>query len=172
MEAPVPASALIHSATLVSAGIFLLGRFLPLLQLYPSLLAIIVGIGGITSIYGALIACYQTDVKKILAYSTISHCGILLVLLCCAPQFIFLLYFAAHGLFKALSFVFVGRLLQHTFARQDMRTFGGLNKQQTSIMMLLGGGVYALGGAPFFFGFLNKTLYLQYLFALPYGYAM
>ena len=79
MEAPVPASSLIHSATLVSAGIYLLLRFNILIQ-YTDLCGVVVTIGSITAAYGAITSAAQTDVKKLLAYSTMSHCGFLFIL--------------------------------------------------------------------------------------------
>ena len=79
MEAPVPASALIHSATLVSAGIYLVLRFKPILILSPYALYLISTVGALTALLGAVASAYQTDTKRILAYSTISHCGFLMV---------------------------------------------------------------------------------------------
>jgi len=83
MEAPVPASALIHSATLVSAGIYIFLRFSPLFESNLRFILAIKLVGVITAFYGGFVAMYQTDVKKILAYSTISHCGFLMVLYAC-----------------------------------------------------------------------------------------
>mgnify|MGYP001810278757 CR=1 FL=1 len=80
MEAPVPASALIHSATLVSAGIFLLLRFSAVFELSTYAYYIVPFLGSITALYGGLVAMFQSDVKRILAYSTISHCGFLMVI--------------------------------------------------------------------------------------------
>lgn len=79
MEAPVPASALIHSATLVSAGLFLLLRFNVLFELSNYIIFVIILVSAVTSLYGGLVAMFQSDVKRILAYSTISHCGFLIV---------------------------------------------------------------------------------------------
>jgi NADH:ubiquinone oxidoreductase subunit 5 (subunit L)/multisubunit Na+/H+ antiporter MnhA subunit len=79
MEAPVPASALIHSATLVSAGLFLLLRFSPIFELSNYIIFVIGFMGALTGLYGGLTAMFQSDIKRILAYSTISHCGFLMV---------------------------------------------------------------------------------------------
>ena len=113
MEAPVPASALIHSATLVSAGIYLLLRFNSLFLLCPNITYIIGILSSFTAFYGAIIAAFQTDVKKILAYSTISHCGILIFSTLMQLPYITLFYLFAHGFFKSINFICVGNFIQY-----------------------------------------------------------
>lgn len=99
MEAPVPASALIHSATLVSAGIYLLLRFKAIIILSLPASTILPIIGGITAAYGAVTSAFQTDVKRLLAYSTISHCGFLVLsAILCDTEFT-ILYLYVHGFF-------------------------------------------------------------------------
>jgi len=133
MEAPAPASALIHSATLVSAGIFLLLRLSPVWS-QSSLPIFIPGVnilikdliivwGSITAAYGGLVAAKQTDLKKILAYSTISHCGYMMVLVGCGDLNKVIFYFYVHGLFKALLFLATGNIMRH-FQSQDFRKMG------------------------------------------------
>jgi len=124
MEAPVPASALIHSATLVSAGIYLILRLSFLFELSWFSYHIILIFGSITALYGSVCAGYQSDVKRILAYSTISHCGFLMVTIVShIPQFtIFYLY--VHGFFKATVFLCAGNLIRISKNYQDFRRMG------------------------------------------------
>lgn len=124
MEAPVPASALIHSATLVSAGIFLLLRFSPFFELsYYSLIVISV-IGSTTAFYGGLSSMLQSDTKKILAYSTISHCGFLMVVYTTGVLEYVLIYLYIHGFFKAAVFMCAGNVNRLSKNNQDFRKMG------------------------------------------------
>ena len=128
MEAPVPASALIHSATLVSAGVYLLLRFSPLFELSTYAFYIIPVIGSITAMVGGVSAAYQSDIKKILAYSTISHCGFLMVSFVTSYYEYTLLYLYVHGFFKAAVFLCVGNIIRFSKNYQDFRKMGGLYK--------------------------------------------
>lgn len=156
MEAPVPASALIHSATLVSAGLFLLIRFYPLFELTNYIIYLIVLISALTSFYGGLAAMFQSDTKRILAYSTISHCGFLIVSFFFFSSEITLFYLYVHGFFKAGVFLCVGNLIRFNSNYQDFRRMGGLYKYlpSDSTFMLLG--LFNLGGLPFSLGFYMK----------------
>ena len=120
MEAPVPASALIHSATLVSAGVFLLLRFYNIIEIHQS---IILTLGCVTAAYGGVVAAAQTDVKKLLAYSTMSHCGFLFILVSCGDCYITIVYLFLHGLFKASTFFCVGSFVRF-YGTQDTRLMG------------------------------------------------
>lgn len=160
MEAPVPASALIHSATLVSAGLYLSFRFSTWLRLWFLEISVI---SSFTAVYGALSAASQTDLKKILAYSTISHCGYLFFSIFFGNQFIFVLYLYLHGFFKAFAFVLVGFILQNNSIYQDSRnltdkTFGVSFEVYSLPIILLN-----LGGIPFTFGFFSKSYLLSIL---------
>ena len=126
MEAPVPASALIHSATLVSAGIFILVRLQHVIELsgFASSLALVVG--SVTAFVGGFSALFQTDLKRVLAYSTISHCGFLFVLASIGALEHTLFYLYVHGFFKASSFLCVGSILRYSHGYQDIRRLGGL----------------------------------------------
>jgi NADH-quinone oxidoreductase subunit L len=126
MEAPVPASALIHSATLVSAGIYLLLRFTNLFELSYFSYHFISIIGSITAFYGGFTAMFQSDVKRVLAYSTISHCGFLMVIYTTGVLEYVLLYLYIHGFFKAAVFLSVGNVIRFTRNIQDFRRMGGL----------------------------------------------
>jgi NADH:ubiquinone oxidoreductase subunit 5 (subunit L)/multisubunit Na+/H+ antiporter MnhA subunit len=99
MEAPVPASALIHSATLVSAGIYLLLRFTPLFELSKYSLSIVAIVGSLTAFYGGFTSMFQSDAKRVLAYSTISHCGFLMVIYATGVVEYTILYLYVHGFF-------------------------------------------------------------------------
>jgi NADH-quinone oxidoreductase subunit L len=124
MEAPVPASALIHSATLVSAGVFLLLRFSPLFEISTYAFYIIPFIGSFTAFFGGICACYQSDIKRILAYSTISHCGFLMVsYLLFIPEYT-ILYLYIHGFFKAAVFLCAGNIIRFSRNYQDFKRMG------------------------------------------------
>lgn len=103
MEAPVPASSLIHSATLVSAGIYLILKFQTLFIISQTL-DIVFFIGSLTAAYGGVVAASQTDMKKLLAYSTISHCGFIMCSICLDNFLVTIIYLFLHGLFKASTF--------------------------------------------------------------------
>lgn len=120
MEAPVPASALIHSATLVSAGVFLLLRFYNLIEVHQLL---ILTLGCLTAAYGGVVAAAQTDVKKLLAYSTMSHCGFLFILVSFGDCYITIVYLFLHGIFKASTFFCVGSFVRF-YGTQDTRLMG------------------------------------------------
>ena len=158
MEAPVPASALIHSATLVSAGIFLILRLYPLFE-NSTIFYIITPIVGIsTALYGGLVAFYQNDLKRILAYSTISHCGFLMFLTTLGSFEFIILYLYVHGFFKAIAFLCVGNIIRFSKNYQDIRRMGQFWKYlpyEFSIILL---SLMNLSGLPFFFGFYIKHL--------------
>lgn len=156
MEAPVPASALIHSATLVSAGLFLLLRFNTLFELTNYVIFVIAIISALTSLYGGLGAMFQSDVKRILAYSTISHCGFLIVSFFFFSTEITLFYLYVHGFFKAGVFLCVGNVIRFSNNVQDFRRMGGFFKYLPSDCFFIGVGLFNLGGLPFSIGFYMK----------------
>jgi NADH:ubiquinone oxidoreductase subunit 5 (subunit L)/multisubunit Na+/H+ antiporter MnhA subunit len=160
MEAPVPASALIHSATLVSAGVFLLLRLTPLFELSHYAYVVIPVVGSFTAFFGGLCAAYQSDIKRILAYSTISHCGFLMVCFSTyVPEFT-ILYLYIHGFFKASVFLCAGNIIRFSRNYQDFRRMGGFWKYLpfecfASFICLIN-----LSGLPFTIGFYIKHLIL------------
>lgn len=171
MEAPVPASSLIHSATLVSAGVYLVLRFNFIFDATQYSKLIIPIVGSVTAAYGGVCAVAQSDVKKTLAYSTISHCGFLMVLCATEMNEFTILYLYVHGFFKAGVFMCVGNLLRITRGYQDNRRMGGLLKFLPFEYYCLVVGVFNLAGLPFTFGFfikhlllisLNSNIYLYY----------
>ena len=157
MEAPIPASALIHSATLVSAGIYLLLRLNFLIQNYYILLLILV-IGSITAFYGAIVSAAQTDVKKLLAYSTISHCGFLFITIGINNIYLTITYLYLHGFFKALTFFCVGNLVKVARGYQDTRKMGQffLVLPVESILLVIC--AFNLGALPLTVGYFYKSL--------------
>jgi len=158
MEAPVPASALIHSATLVSAGIFILLRFSIIFELSNIAFSIIGVIGSITAFYGGLTSMYQSDTKKILAYSTISHCGFLMVIYTTGIIEYVLLYLYVHGFFKAVIFMSVGNINRYSRNNQDFKKMGNYYKYLPFDCLICFIGLINLSGLPFTLGFYIKHL--------------
>jgi len=161
MEAPLPASALIHSATLVSAGIYLLLRFNCLI-LFNSFEFYIILLGAITAAYGGIVAATQTDVKRLLAYSTISHCGFLFVCVGLQAYNLVIIYLYLHGIFKAASFFCVGSFIR-VAQSQDMRYMGSLSRYLPVDTLFLIFCSLNLGGFPLTLGYLYKSLFLSTL---------
>jgi NADH:ubiquinone oxidoreductase subunit 5 (subunit L)/multisubunit Na+/H+ antiporter MnhA subunit len=126
MEAPAPASALIHSATLVSAGVFLVLRLAPLFEVSLYAYYALALIGSFTALFGGCCAIYQSDIKKILAYSTISHCGFLMVTCVTRMPELTIFYLYVHGFFKASAFLCLGNIIRFSTNYQDFKKMGGL----------------------------------------------
>lgn len=167
MEAPIPASALIHSATLVSAGVYLLLRF----QLYiiiAELQYFVLLLGAFTAFYGAVVSAAQTDAKKLLAYSTISHCGFLFVTVSLQSLDLSLLYLYLHGFFKALTFFCVGNIIKLSRGYQDTRMMGQFSQllPVESVVFLFC--AVNLGGLPFTVGFFYKHVFQLLLLSNMY----
>jgi len=160
MEAPVPASSLIHSATLVSAGVYLILRFNFIFDATQYSKLIIPVIGSLTAAYGGVCAAAQSDIKKTLAYSTISHCGFLMVLCSTEMNEFTILYLYVHGFFKAGVFMCVGNVLRITRGYQDTRRMGCLLKHLPFEYFCATVGLLNLAGLPFTFGFFIKHLLL------------
>ena len=156
MEAPVPASALIHSATLVSAGIYLILRFYPVFELTPGIRVYIMFVGAFTSFFGGICSIFQTDVKRLLAYSTISHCGVLMFLTFFKDPDMVIIYLYVHGFFKAIMFMCMGHVIRFANNYQDMRRMGGFYKYLPFEAMLSFIGLVNLGGISFSWGFYMK----------------
>lgn len=161
MEAPVPASSLIHSATLVSAGIFILSKFntLFLVMGWSPTLALI---GSITAAYGGVVSAAQTDLKKLLAYSTMSHCGFLWVLACSGDFYITIFYLFLHGLFKASSFYCAGSFIRN-YGSQDSRLMGNSHtfmRLDTVLFLICSAN---LAGLPFTIGYYFKSFFFKFM---------
>lgn len=167
MEAPVPASSLIHSATLVSAGIYLLLKF-QLIFIITGFMPILFLVGSITAAYGGIVAASQTDMKKLLAYSTVSHCGFIVASIGLNNFLITIVYLYLHGLLKAVTFFCAGSLIKFNNT-QDMRYMGGNKSQSLNTIVLIISAIN-LGGLPFTYGYLYKELLLNYLVIHTYGF--
>ena len=159
MEAPVPASALIHSATLVSAGIFLICKF-NALYIYFDHHQILSFIGALTAAYGGVVASAQTDMKKLLAYSTMSHSGFLWILAVNGYMEVTIIYLFLHGLFKAATFYSVGSFIKF-YGTQDTRLMGsgGTYLLGDSVMLILSS--MNLAGLPLSIGVNYKTFFFK-----------
>lgn len=164
MEAPVPASSLIHSATLVSAGIYLLLKFQVIFSI-TGLFKFIFLLGSFTACYGGIIAASQSDMKKLLAYSTISHCGFIVASISLNNFLVTVVYLYLHGLFKALTFFCAGSIIKFN-GTQDTRLMG-MNKNQLINIITLTVASINLGGLPFTFGYLYKYLFINFLIINP-----
>lgn len=165
MEGPTPVSALIHAATMVAAGVYLVGRCFPLFA--PEVLLIIAYIGAITLFISATIALVQTDIKKILAYSTCSQLGFMMLALGVGGWVAGLLHLITHAFFKALLFLCSGSVIFGCHHEQDIRKMGGLWRKMpiTAFTMLVG--VLAISGAPLLSGWYSKDQILAG--AMGYG---
>ncbi|WP_165232248.1 NADH-quinone oxidoreductase subunit L [Aquisphaera insulae] len=157
MAGPTPVSALIHAATMVAAGVYLVGRFFPLFT--PAALLVIAYTGGITLLIAATIAVVQTDYKKVLAYSTVSQLGFMMLALGVGGRAAGLFHLITHAFFKALLFLGAGSVY-HSVHTYDMPALGGLYRKMpiTALTMLVG--TLAICGVPFFSGFYSKDAIL------------
>jgi NADH-quinone oxidoreductase subunit L len=155
MEGPTPVSALIHAATMVAAGVYLVARSLPLFSYAPQTLEIVAWIGGLTALYSATMALAQTDIKRILAYSTISQLGYMMLGAGVGSSVAAIFHLSNHAFFKALLFLGAGSVI-HAVHSNDLHDMGGLwkNMKTTTITFLAGG--LALAGLPPFSGFFSK----------------
>ena len=156
MEGPTPVSALIHAATMVTAGIFLVARCSPLFELSPSVLSFITIIGASTAFFAATVALVQNDIKRIVAYSTCSQLGFMFVALGSGAYQIAIFHLFTHAFFKALLFLGSGSVIHAVSDEQDIRKMGGLWRliPITWIVMLIG--TLGLTGAPLMSGYYSK----------------
>ena len=161
MEGPTPISALIHAATMVTAGIFMVSRMSPLFELSDVALSFILIIGSITALFMGFLGIVQTDIKRVVAYSTLSQLGYMTVALGVSAYPIAIFHLMTHAFFKALLFLAAGSVILGMHHEQDMRKMGGLWKYMpiTCLMMLLGN--LALIGTPFFSGFYSKDSIIE-----------
>jgi proton-translocating NADH-quinone oxidoreductase chain L len=170
MEGPTPVSALIHAATMVTAGVYLLARCAPLFAASPAAQITVAWIGGITALLAAFIALAQTDLKRILAYSTVSQLGFMFMALGTAgaidPAFAVgaaMFHLFTHAFFKALLFLSAGSVMHAMGGVIDVRRFGGLRKIMPTTHLCFLCGAAALAGFPLLSGFWSKDLILESL---------
>src|SRR6476620_10140654 len=156
MEGPTPVSALIHAATMVAAGVFLVARVYPIFSLgaidgVTTSLTVVVWVGVITALMAALIAIAQADIKRILAYSTVSQLGLMMVSLGVGGVAAGIMHLIAHGFFKALLFLGAGSVIHGSHHEQDIRKMGGLRGVMPVTFLTYAIGMMALSGVPLFF---------------------
>ncbi|GMV46204.1 MAG: NADH-quinone oxidoreductase subunit L [Pseudomonadota bacterium] len=156
MEGPTPISALIHAATMVTAGIFMVARMSPLFELSDTALAVVLVLGAVTALFMGLLGIVQNDIKRVIAYSTISQLGYMTVALGVSAYSVAVFHLMTHAFFKALLFLGAGSVIIGMHHDQDIRNMGGLRKYMplTWITTLLGS--LALVGTPLFAGFYSK----------------
>lgn len=156
MEGPTPISALIHAATMVTAGIFMVARFSPLFELSDVALSFIIIIGAIGALFLGILGIIQNDIKRVVAYSTLSQLGYMTVALGASAYSVAIFHLMTHAFFKALLFLGAGSVIIGMHHDQDIRNMGGLRKYMpiTWITFLIG--TLALVGTPFFSGFYSK----------------
>jgi len=161
MEGPTPISALIHAATIVTAGIFMVSRMSPLFELSDTALSFVLVIGAITTLFMALIAIVQTDIKRVVAYSTLSQLGYMTMALGASAYSVAIFHLMTHAFFKAVLFLGAGSVIIAMHHEQDMRKMGGLRKYLpiTYATMLIG--AIANAGLPPFAGFFSKDSIIE-----------
>ena len=161
MEGPTPISALIHAATMVTAGIFMVARMSPLFEMSESALTVVMVVGGITAFFMALLGLVQHDIKRVVAYSTLSQLGYMTAALGASAYSAAIFHLATHAFFKALLFLGAGSVIVALHHQQDMRQMGGLRRRMpiTHATMLIG--TLALCGIPPLAGFFSKDAIIE-----------
>ncbi|WP_448098000.1 NADH-quinone oxidoreductase subunit L [Luteibacter yeojuensis] len=161
MEGPTPISALIHAATMVTAGIFMVARMSPLFELTDAALSFILVIGSTTALFTGLIGIVQNDIKRVIAYSTLSQLGYMTVALGVSAYSGAVFHLMTHAFFKALLFLGAGSVIIGMHHEQDMRYMGGLRKYMPVTWITMWIGSLALAGTPFFSGFYSKDAIIE-----------
>ncbi len=174
MEGPTPVSALIHAATMVTAGVYLIARFAPLYGLVPSVQEMVALIGALTMLVGAILGVAQWDIKRILAYSTMSQIGYMLLGVGVGAYQAGVLHFFTHAFFKAQLFLGAGLIIHALGDEQDVRKMGGLRQRMPFAFVAMLTGTLAIIGFPFFSGFYSKdaVIYGALEHGHPYLYAV
>jgi len=161
MEGPTPISALIHAATMVTAGIFMVARMSPLFEMSQTALAFVLFIGATTAFFTGLIGIVQNDIKRVIAYSTLSQLGYMTVALGVSAYSAAVFHLMTHAFFKALLFLGAGSVIIALHHEQDMRRMGGLRKYMPITFVTMWIGTLALVGTPFFSGFYSKDTIIE-----------
>jgi NADH-quinone oxidoreductase subunit L len=156
MEGPTPISALIHAATMVTAGVFMVARFAPLYNLSPTAMAVVAVVGGVTAIFAATIALTQNDIKRVVAYSTVSQLGYMIMACGLGAYTAGMFHLLTHGAFKALLFLGCGSIIIALHHEQDIRRMGGLKEKLPITYWTFLIGSLCLAGFPFTSGFFSK----------------
>ncbi|WP_439594734.1 NADH-quinone oxidoreductase subunit L [Falsiroseomonas sp.] len=169
MEGPTPVSALIHAATMVTAGVFLMCRMSPVLEYAPTVLTIITIVGATTAIFAATIGCVQNDIKRIIAYSTCSQLGYMFFAVGVGAYQAAMFHLFTHAFFKALLFLGAGSVIHAMSDEQDIRRMGGIWKKIPLTYAMMWIGSLALAGVPYFAGYYSKDMVLEVAYAAHSG---
>jgi NADH-ubiquinone oxidoreductase chain 5 len=164
MEGPTPVSALIHAATMVTAGVFLIIRSSPLLESSPFTLTLITIVGALTALFGASVSLVQNDIKKVIAYSTCSQLGYMVMICGISCYSVSLFHLVNHAFFKGLLFLSSGSVIHALSDEQDLRKMGALIKYLpfTYVMFLIGS--LSIIGFPYLSGYYSKDLLMELLY--------
>jgi NADH-quinone oxidoreductase subunit L len=169
MEGPTPVSALIHAATMVTAGVYMVVRSHVLFDRSPFALSVVAIIGAATCLFAATVGMVQTDIKRVLAYSTISQLGYMFLACGVAAYSAAIFHLVTHAFFKGLLFLAAGSVIHGLGGQQDMRAMGGLRKHVPITFLTMSCGVFAISGIPPFSGFFSKDEILYQAFLSPAG---
>ena len=165
MEGPTPVSALIHAATMVTAGVFMVARLSPLYELTPFAKEVIVFVGAATAFFAATVAMTQNDIKRVIAYSTCSQLGYMFFAAGCGAYAAAIFHLFTHAFFKALLFLSAGSVIHAMSGEQDMHKMGGIAKHIPITHAMVWIGSLALAGIPIFAGYYSKDLIIETAFA-------
>ena len=164
MEGPTPVSALIHAATMVTAGVYVIARSAPIFEMAPAASGFVAAVGALTALWAATIAIGQNDIKRVLAYSTISQLGYMFLAVGATAYVAGVFHLMTHAFFKALLFLAAGSVIHAMDGRQDMEEMGGLRKAMPVTFVTMGVGVVAIAGFPPLAGFWSKDEILSVVF--------
>ncbi|WBV42061.1 NADH-quinone oxidoreductase subunit L [Pseudoroseomonas cervicalis] len=165
MEGPTPVSALIHAATMVTVGVFLMARMSPLVEYAPNVLGFVTFIGATTAIFAASVGMVQNDIKRVIAYSTCSQLGYMFFAVGVGAYQAAVFHLFTHAFFKALLFLGAGSVIHAMSDEQDIRRMGGIWKKIPLTYAMFWIGSLALAGVPFFAGYYSKDMILEAAFA-------
>jgi len=165
MEGPTPVSALIHAATMVTAGVFMVARLSPLFELAPNAQAVVMFFGATTAFFAATVGLVQNDIKRIVAYSTCSQLGYMFVAMGAGAYSVGMFHLFTHAFFKALLFLGSGSVIYAMHHEQDIRMMGGLWRKIPYTFTVMSIGTLALTGFPFFAGYFSKDAIIESAYA-------
>ncbi len=172
MEGPTPVSALIHAATMVTAGVFLVARMSPVFEYAPTALAVVTVVGASTALFAATIGCVQNDIKRIIAYSTCSQLGYMFFAAGVGAYQGAVFHLFTHAFFKALLFLGAGSVIHAMSNEQDIRKMGGIWRKIPMTYAVMWIGSLALAGVPYFAGYYSKDFVLEAAYAAGTGVGM
>jgi NADH-quinone oxidoreductase subunit L len=169
MEGPTPVSALIHAATMVTAGVFLMARMSPVMEYAPFALAVVTVVGAATAFFAATVGCVQNDIKRVIAYSTCSQLGYMFFAAGVGVYQAAIFHLFTHAFFKALLFLGAGSVIHAMSDEQDIRKMGGIWRKIPVTYAVMWIGSLALAGIPLFAGYYSKDMVLEVAFAAHSG---